>query len=135
MPFTNDVQSWYWGHGRLGPYSVVWFDFLSTKGVNYISSYLAKDGKILSATCTPGSVQVRPVGANSTYPPTAQSGAPGGFNVKVDVPGAGLFNIVATNDQVVGAVGGVIYRFATKLQGTLQGKSFTGTGLLEQFAF
>ena len=30
IPFAEAVQSWYWGHAQLGPYTLVWFDALAT---------------------------------------------------------------------------------------------------------
>ncbi|KAF4624892.1 hypothetical protein G7Y89_g13276 [Cudoniella acicularis] len=35
QPFTQNVASWYWGHGRLGPYSLVWFDTIAPNGSEY----------------------------------------------------------------------------------------------------
>jgi hypothetical protein len=79
QPFFDSVGSWYWGHGRLGPYSVVWFDALDINGTEHSSSYVAKDGKILSAGCGDKSVLVRPWGGDDTYPPPETTANPYGF--------------------------------------------------------
>jgi hypothetical protein len=70
------------GHGRLGPYSIVWYDALTPSGEEYVSAYVALDGKILGAQCN-GSL-VRLFGTNSTYPPTQASNNPTGFTINVD---------------------------------------------------
>lgn len=68
QPFAANVHSWYWGHGRLGPYSIVWFDVVGADGNEYISSYAALNGQIIATSCSPGSIMVRPTGRNSQYP-------------------------------------------------------------------
>ncbi|KAL4735274.1 hypothetical protein BDV11DRAFT_174017 [Aspergillus similis] len=40
-PFTDSVGSWYWGHARMGPYSIVWLDALDTSKNEYASGYVA----------------------------------------------------------------------------------------------
>ncbi|KIW04832.1 uncharacterized protein PV09_04015 [Verruconis gallopava] len=98
-PFIDAVQSWYWDHGRVGPYSIVWFDALETSGNEYVSGYVADDDQIV-AVCSAGSVVVRPYGANSEYPPTVSSGVPEGFIIVIDLWDAGLFNITATTEAI-----------------------------------
>ena len=68
QPIVQNLANWVFGHGRVGPYSIVWFDILDSNGTEYISSYAAKDGRIVAAQCS--GIKVRPIGANSTYPPT-----------------------------------------------------------------
>ncbi|KAK5113916.1 hypothetical protein LTR85_010449 [Meristemomyces frigidus] len=81
QPFLDSVGSWYWGHGHLGPYSIVWFDARDITGKEYFSSYVAKAGKILSGSCSNGSVIVRPWGGEDTYPPPMTTATPDGFIV------------------------------------------------------
>lgn len=59
-PFVTAVSSWYWGHARVGPYSLVWLDAWDTKDTEYATGYVVKDGKVLQSSCAPGSLQVRP---------------------------------------------------------------------------
>ncbi|KAJ7318403.1 hypothetical protein DFH08DRAFT_892483 [Mycena albidolilacea] len=87
IPFTSRVASWYWGHARLGPYSLVWFDYLDLAGAEHVSVYLARDNKIVGASCALGSVVVRPAG-NTTYPPTLGTPRPEGYRVSVELDGA-----------------------------------------------
>lgn len=63
-PFVSAVSSWYWGHARVGPYSVVWFDAWDPKVNEYASGYVVEDGKVLQSSCGEGSVQVRPWAGN-----------------------------------------------------------------------
>ncbi|KAJ7268398.1 hypothetical protein C8J57DRAFT_1325054 [Mycena rebaudengoi] len=91
--FAANVDSWYWGHGRVGPYSVVWFDFLGPDGLEYVSAYAAKAGKIVIASCDAGSIRVRPVGRNTAYPPTISSERPDGYHITLDLPGDGVLEM------------------------------------------
>ncbi|KAJ7449424.1 hypothetical protein B0H11DRAFT_2056792 [Mycena galericulata] len=91
VPFLTSLASWYWGHGRVGPYSVVWFDFLDTSGIEHVSAFLSENGKIVSASCTPGSISVRPTGAggaNATYPPVISTPDPEGYRIVLALPPA-----------------------------------------------
>ncbi|KAH8706049.1 hypothetical protein BGW36DRAFT_272493, partial [Talaromyces proteolyticus] len=81
QPFADAVKSWYWGHGRLGPYSVVWYDAIAADGTEYVSGYAVQNGQVVSSTCS--GVKVRPIGVNSEYPPQPSIGSPGGFNIEL----------------------------------------------------
>ncbi|CAG8389389.1 unnamed protein product [Penicillium salamii] len=90
-PFMESVESWYWGHGRLGPYSIVWFSFLAlndTTNSTYVSSYVAKDGNALVSACDDKLLTVRPIGAPGTtggrYPPKVGD-VPEGFHLDYDL--------------------------------------------------
>ncbi|KAJ7207711.1 hypothetical protein B0H12DRAFT_1206012 [Mycena haematopus] len=73
QPFASLVASWYWGHGRVGDYSLA------------VSAYVSKDNKIVAASCALGSITVRPTGQNSTYPPVISTGNPSGYHIEVDI--------------------------------------------------
>ncbi|KAJ7693085.1 hypothetical protein B0H17DRAFT_1060712 [Mycena rosella] len=142
--FTANLKSWYWGHGRLGTYSIVWFDFLALDGAEYVSAYASEHGKIIAASCVPTSIQVRPTGANSTYPPVRSTGNPSGYHITLDLSEAGklemdvsvtgiaMDNVLSEYTRAVGnitgtvvAVGGHNNRHA---EAVLEGKA-----LFEQF--
>jgi hypothetical protein len=91
--FTFNVASWYWGHGRVGPYSVVWFDFLALNGTEYVSAYAAEDGVIIAASCESNSIRVRPTGQNATYPPVLSTGTPSGYHITLDLERAGTLEV------------------------------------------
>ncbi|KAJ7660277.1 hypothetical protein DFH06DRAFT_1194162 [Mycena polygramma] len=100
--FTSNVASWYWGHGRLGTYSIVWFDYLGLDGEEHVSAYAAKDGRIITASCESRSIRVRPTGQNSGFPPVASTGNPSGYNVTVDLAEVGTLEVaVSVMDNVV----------------------------------
>ncbi|KAK4063585.1 hypothetical protein Trihar35433_8293 [Trichoderma harzianum] len=125
VPMGSTFRSWYWGHGRAGPYSVVWFDFLAVDGTEYKSSYVARDGKILNAACE--GIKVRPFGANSIYPPTATTGSPSGFNIELLV-GHESTQAKATVTHEFLNVPGAIQRWI----GSFEILGFEGTALFEQ---
>ncbi|KAL6823680.1 hypothetical protein V8C40DRAFT_248574 [Trichoderma camerunense] len=125
VPMGSTFRSWYWGHGRAGPYSVVWFDFLAVDGTEYKSSYVARDGKILNAACE--GIKVRPFGANSTYPPTTTTGSPSGFNIELLV-GHENTQAKATVTHEFLNVPGAIQRWI----GSFEILGFEGTALFEQ---
>ncbi|MCJ1473861.1 hypothetical protein MMC13_002514 [Lambiella insularis] len=132
-PFQNNVGSWYWGHGRLGPYSIVWYDALTPTGAEYVSGYVACDGKILGAVCS--NVSVRPTGANATYPPVIGVGSPQGFHIEIDLGAEGtmVLDAAATFHNV--DQGGSYYRSTGTLTGGIRGQqAFNGTALWEEFA-
>jgi hypothetical protein len=134
QPFINAVESWTWGHGRLGPYSLVWFDALDWENKEYVSAYVARGGKVLSASCHGHSVKVRPTGPGTatTYPPTANSTIPTGYKVQFELP-EGLLTVHLSNDVFL--VHDPSYlRWKGTMRGSFaHGPSFEGHGLWEQF--
>ncbi|KKK19522.1 hypothetical protein ARAM_003490 [Aspergillus rambellii] len=131
--FLSNVGSWYWGHGHIGPYSIVWFDFLSPQGENYVSSYVAKDDEILVAQCS--GITTRPYGENATYPPTAGEGAPTGFQINITLPDGDL-HLKATGRYIVAGYSGEPYtRWSGILSGIVDGKNLSGPTIFEQFNF
>lgn len=113
------MKSWYWGHGRLGTYSIVWFDFLALDGAEYHSAYAAQHGKIVAASCAPTSIKVRPTGENSTYPPVLSTGNPSGYHITLDLPGAGALEMDVTVTGI--AVDNVLSEY-TRALGTITGR-------------
>ncbi|KAF2723130.1 hypothetical protein K431DRAFT_319234 [Polychaeton citri CBS 116435] len=139
QPFLNSVRSWYWGHGTLGPYQIVFFDALDPSypgsASEHFSAYVARDGKIVSASCGTESAIVRPVGGDDTYPPTVTSEIPAGYSITfTDVEGKTMW-INATN-LATSYDGAPIYaRFLGTLQGGFVGDEqvLSGVAQYEQF--
>ncbi|KFZ18025.1 hypothetical protein V501_01412 [Pseudogymnoascus sp. VKM F-4519 (FW-2642)] len=132
-PFTTHVSSWYWGHGRLGPYSIVWFDVLGKDGTEYFSSYAAKDGVIVATQCGPGSIKVRPTGKNSQYPPKITSGNPEGLHIDLDLGAEGMLRVNVTAHSVL-ADAFLYYRASGLLVGGVDGGPvYTGVSVYEEF--
>ncbi|KUI56178.1 hypothetical protein VP1G_03512 [Cytospora mali] len=133
-PFVESASQWYWGHARLGPYSLVWFDALDITGQEYFSGYVAQDGKVLEASCVSEAVVVRPWGANSTYPPTLTTGPMQGLELEFNLgDGKTLAANVTTGDILVQITG--YLRTIGTIEGGIKGeKSYTGRALFEEFA-
>ena len=132
QPFYASVDSWFWGHGRLGPYSIVWFDALDITGTENVSSYVARDGRIITATCS--GISVRPTGANSTYPPTNSTGDPSGFYIEADLGAEGVLQVNATAKVLTVDVEGYYLRWTGTLEGGLKGgEVLSGVGVWEEF--
>lgn len=136
MSFEDAVLSWSWGHGRLGPYSLVWFDGIATNGTEYASGYITKDGQVLGTSqCGTNNVQVRPI--NAAFPPQVGSD-PSGFNIVIDLgEDYGVFEANASAENfLLDEVTGLYSRWSGSISGGFQNEeSYTGTSLFEQFTF
>lgn len=133
QPLQQNVESWYWGHARVGPYSVVWFDGIATNGKEYTSAYAARNGRIITASCESG-IQVRPSGGDSTYPPRASAGLPEGFQMKIDLAEEGALEVKVSNSLVIldeRATSGYT-RWIGTAAGSLNGHTLKGISLQEQ---
>ncbi|KAJ6561271.1 hypothetical protein B0H10DRAFT_1966618 [Mycena sp. CBHHK59/15] len=139
--FQQNVASWYWGHGRVGAYSIVWFDFLALNGTEYVSAYVAKGGKIVAASCEATSIRVRPTGQNATYPPVISTGNPSGYNISLALSEHWALELNVSVVLQVASTPGPVY---TRSLGTISGsvvpvgggvakESMTGVALFEQF--
>lgn len=128
----NMVGSWYWGHGHLGPYSIVWFDALSPDGTESVSAYISINDKIIVAACS--GVKVRPLG-DANYPPHAGDPIPAGFSIEIDVGGTKGGRLMANVTNEVHLENNPLYhRFSGKLVGGFQGQEqFSGNALYEEF--
>jgi hypothetical protein len=127
------VNSWYWGHGRLGPYSLVWFDIIGADGNEYVSSYASLDGEIIASSCS--GIKVRPTGSNSQYPPVIGSGNPEGFYIELDLADGNVLEVNVTIAVVTADVG-LYSRFTGSLSGGVQGSAiYQGVALYEEFTF
>lgn len=123
----------------MGPYSIVWFDFLDTTGTEFVSAYAAKDGKIVAASCTLGSIAVRPTGQNSTYPPVISTGDPSGYHISLDLTSGGrmevdvavLAPLIGVNPEYARSVGNMTGSIVPVEGAATTG--LTGTALFEQF--
>lgn len=125
QPFDQNVGDWwYWGHGRLGEYSVVWFSYQSSDGLEHVSAYAAKDSHIVTTHCQLGSARVRPIGAN-----------PGDFTVSLDLGSEGILDMNVNATVVLEQLSTVYYRWAGSLEGRLNsGKLILGgVALFEKF--
>ncbi|KAH8892782.1 hypothetical protein GQ53DRAFT_745831 [Thozetella sp. PMI_491] len=132
VSFYSAVQSWYWGHAQLGPYTLVWFDAISKEGDEWVSGYVARDGEIVHADCEVDVVKVRPFGDNSAYPPEALSGDASGFTIEYNLGEKGMLRANVTAEAVqLGAI--VYWRDIGAISGGFVGQEqYTGRALWDQ---
>lgn len=141
IPFFSASRAWYWGHARLGPYSIVWFDALGQPAVDNAhetSGYIAKDGVPIHVGCAKDAVKVRPFGGDDRYPPMQGWTLPLGYDIEYkfeDESGAQkTFKARITRDNIMTQVP-VYMRYAGVIKGGIVGEEvFEGVGLGEQFA-
>jgi hypothetical protein len=127
---SSAVDSWYWGHGRLGDLSIVWFNVVSSSGESFASGYVSRDGEILGVKCA--GVEVRPMGGNDTYPPTAASGYPEGFRIRIDLGEEGILVAEAVNEATI-ADYEISVRWKGRFSGVLNGVALpAGVALYEE---
>lgn len=134
-PLQKAVKSWYWGHGRLGPYSLVWFDTVTLDGREHFSSWVTKGGKIVSQSCIPDSIVVRPWGANPEFPPPRGAGAPSGYTLRYDMGTAGVLMANFTQEAVVQDTELYKRMIGSISGGVAGGEQYNGRALCEQFQF
>lgn len=133
-PIGYAVSSWTWGHARLGPYSLVWYDALDWKGTEYVSGYVAKHGKILMNSCEPQAVSARPWGANNTYPPVVGTGSPQGLELVFGLGDERLIANVTSGPTVVNTAG-TYMRILGAVVGGIGRECYKGKVLLEELKF
>jgi hypothetical protein len=128
------IDSWYWGHAKLGPYTIVWFDGLDKEGVEHSNAYVAhENGEILLASCSPGSVTVRPQGKGAQYPPDSQHSGFSSLHVVFETSkGPFVVDVVPGGTNL--AYPGLYQLDFGSVKGGLQGGAvFEGIGEFEEF--
>ncbi|CAI7630281.1 unnamed protein product [Penicillium pancosmium] len=152
--FTESVRSWYWGHGRLGSYSIVWFSYLAINdptNTTYVSSYVARDGEILVDACDVSLLTVRPTGSPNTtgsrYPPYVGD-IPDGFKLDFVLEENKRLKVNVSTDSKVAGDGEYYMRWTGGISGEMvevemgmdssseslvRESSLTGVAVFEQF--
>ncbi|KAJ3542311.1 hypothetical protein NM208_g176 [Fusarium decemcellulare] len=129
--FPSGFNTWYWGHARVGAYSIVWFSVIapdSSTGDRF-SGYVSKDGQILHAACGPDSVQVRPIG--TPYPRGNDTNWASGFLIEMNLGAYGYLNVTAFNDALLVDGGPIAKRYMGRVVGTIKDKRISGSGQWE----
>lgn len=130
IPFGAAVKSWYWGHGTMGPLSVVWFDAIDAEGQESASGYVVdtSTGQAVGSTCS--TLTVRPVG--TTYPPTLSTADPTQFSIAMTLDDGRALNatvtLLATQIDI-----GTCARWTGRMEGTVGDDFLEGSALWEQF--
>jgi hypothetical protein len=131
-PLHEALDTWYWGHARLGPYSLVWFDALAKDGKEYFSSWISMNGTAVFQSCEDRSVVVRPWGENTTYPPNPKSPAPAGYDIRYD-PGEGRAFVARFFTSTIQMSTDTYKRIMGPIRGGFEGQEhYEGTALCEQ---
>ncbi|KAJ5945955.1 Hydroxyneurosporene synthase [Penicillium verhagenii] len=131
LTFVESVQSWYWGHGRVGDYSIVWFSAIATDNTTYTSSYVALDDKVIVSSCDAALLTVRPVSSNSTTNPTGaqypprMGDVPDGFTVEAELADGALLKV---NVSIAALVSGDDETY-TRWSGDLVGSVVSSAGV------
>lgn len=119
----------------MGPYSVVWFDYVTPDGVEGGSTYISHNGTVISATCDTG-LKVRPsMPTDTVFPPTTNTTAPDEFTLTLPVPGQGDMTLTTVNASIAVDRPGVFVRWVSKVTGEFGGEELEGVAMYEQFTF
>lgn len=127
---------WDWGHARLGPYSVVWYDLLDYSDVEYHRSYIAKDGEIMLISCDADAVVTRPWGLNATWPPAGGLASVSGVESRFDLGNGETFVVNVTKEFLT--YDRVVYTRGTGLaKGGIEGRNetFEGKAFFDEFTY
>ncbi|KAF4230020.1 hypothetical protein CNMCM8980_006009 [Aspergillus fumigatiaffinis] len=130
-PFQAAVRTWYWGRGRVGPFSVVWFDMLPLgDDTEVVSGYVAAGREVVVSSCDEGVVSVRPWknGTAAAYPPVLGD-VPDGFRV---VYSTGM-EVDVTLGAMVAGDGKYYARWTGTMTAQMEGEVYEGVGIFEQF--
>lgn len=115
----------------MGNYSIVWFDFIDDNFVNTVSAYAAKDGKIVTASCEQGSIEVRPV--DGPYPSIGDRKFPSGYTINMDLGKEGYLNATVTKKKKTILDPPIYERWSGTIKGSIKGgPEMTGVGLWEE---
>ncbi|KAK5807015.1 hypothetical protein VI817_001273 [Penicillium citrinum] len=146
--FTDSVRSWYWGHGRLGLYSIVWFSYLAINdptNTTYVSSYVAHNGEVLISECDDSLLTVRPTGRSNTTGdryPAFVGDLPDGFKLDFVLPENTRLRVNVSTRVKVAGDGEYYMRWTGNMTGevvemnpspVIQESSLTGVAVFEQF--
>ncbi|KAJ6020409.1 Hydroxyneurosporene synthase [Penicillium herquei] len=139
-PFISSIDSWYWGHGELDGYSLVWFSGISASNATLGSTYVSKDGIVLVSTCDTTKTTVRPTGKGNAahYPPIAGD-TPNGFTVEIELAEDEWLRVNVSIVNEVAGDGEYYVRWTGNLTGSVEDKDGVrnlegGVAFFEQFA-
>jgi hypothetical protein len=133
---------WDWGHARVGPYAIVWYDLLDFNDIEHTYAYVSKDGEEPLVGCGSSTVRARQWGpANTTfpYPPTNKLGllANNGLTIEYTfASGQSLFFNITTTGIVRTENGNVYSRGVGDIVGGAVGEeTFLGRAFYEEYIY
>lgn len=91
---------WDWGHARVGPYSVVWYDLLDFDDNEYHRSYIARDGQVQVLSCDDSATVTRPLGSNATWPNSGGLTSISGISTNFALPDGNTLTVNVTINDI-----------------------------------
>lgn len=127
---------WDWGHGRLGPFSIVWYNLLDYNGHESRRSFVYEGGEVLLLSCANENLKVRQKGGEAAWPPTTGLLDTDGITIEYTLPDGKELFINATTDIIVRDESGAYQRANANLKGGIVGEeTFEGRAHMEEFIF
>jgi hypothetical protein len=106
-------------------------EVLHQPSLGHISAYAARHNRILTTSCSPTSLLVRPI--DSTYPPSIGTSDPSSFSIVLDLGHEGTLRVKVTAVADLVDVP-VCRRWSGTAVGAVDGgKTLQGYGIWEQF--
>lgn len=129
---------WDWGHGRLGPYSIVWYDLLSYNGTesrrSYVYNYTSESIVLLS--CDESALVVRQKGGKAAWPPTTGLLETEGITIEYNLEDGRKLAVDVTTELIVRDEKSAYQRANGKLKGGVVGEEcYEGKGHMEEFIY
>ncbi|WQF86938.1 hypothetical protein CDEST_11952 [Colletotrichum destructivum] len=126
--FIFNLDQWYWGRGRAGDLSVVWFEHVDKQGKSSANAYLAQGNRILHSVCS--GVSVRPFGKDVVFPvPLGSEAVVDGFTINIDTGSAGTYQFNATVAKKIDGGPGLARWVGTLEGGLVGGETASGPAL------
>ncbi|KAM0438473.1 hypothetical protein ACHAPT_001222 [Fusarium lateritium] len=133
---VDGPRYWDWGHGRFGPYSVVWYNLLDYEGKESRRSFVYKEGEVLLLSCSNDSLEVRQRGGKAAWPPTTGLLETDGIIITYTLPNNEKLMIEAATDIIVRDESGAYQRANANLRGGIVGgETYEGRAHMEEFIF
>ncbi|KAF4920337.1 Tyrosinase family protein asqI [Colletotrichum viniferum] len=127
---------WDWGHGRVGPYTVVWYNLLDYNGNESRRSYVVKDDEVLMVSCSLDSLIVRQKGGKAAWPPVTGLLETEGITVNYTLPTGETLALDITPELIVRDEKGAYQRANGLIKGGIVGQeTFEGRGHYEEVIF
>lgn len=108
---------------------------MTPDGKEYFASLITEQGEIVSQSCEPNSVEVRPWGENAEFPPVRGATAPSGYSLRYALGEGSAF--VANFTREVSQTETDFYkRMIGSFSGGIEGgEQYEGRALCDQFQF
>ncbi|RYP47624.1 hypothetical protein DL769_011300 [Monosporascus sp. CRB-8-3] len=127
---------WDWGHGRFGPYSVVWYNLLDYHGAESRRAFVGRDGEVLLVSCAHESLEVRQWGGKAAWPPTTGLLETEGLTVRYYLPDGQELVLNVTTEFIVRDEEGAYQRANGHVRGGIVGQEiYEGAAHFEEFIF